>query len=264
MKKLIKGALFLAIAGTTIVGCEKEENEINQSIFHDSVDKTKPLNNKSNSGNLELSMEEINNIAEMHNVKLAHIHDQSYSLSELEQKQDSILLSYDYESVSNQDMLNWSANVGDVNSIESFKGLFDFEYEKDYIQAIDNIIATSENYSTLSYSIDSICDVIVNDAREMRKTPIILFGKTSKESFFYWAPTSIGGSGDGQNYIGNATERSVARADGMAAAGGFLYLAGYGAWGALFGPAGFALGGAAVVAVGVRAGIASALYAAST
>ena len=48
MKKLIKGALFLAIVGTVIVGCEKEESQFPIGSTEINPTKTKSANNKSN------------------------------------------------------------------------------------------------------------------------------------------------------------------------------------------------------------------------
>tara|TARA_B100000508_G_scaffold121717_1_gene103492 strand:- start:800 stop:1279 length:480 start_codon:yes stop_codon:yes gene_type:complete len=48
MKKLIKGALFLALVGTVIVGCEKEESQFPIGSTEINPTKTKSANNKSN------------------------------------------------------------------------------------------------------------------------------------------------------------------------------------------------------------------------
>ena len=128
---------------------------------------------------------------------------------------------------------------------------------------IDKILDSSTNYSMISNRIDSINKVIDEDEREMFKTPILLYSETTKLPYYYWASEDLGCSGDGQFFLKNIEAKTVAKADGRAAAAGFIGLAAYGSWGVIFGPSGFALTGVAVGCVAVNAAIASALEALS-
>jgi hypothetical protein len=50
MKKLVKGALFLAIVATVIVGCEKEDSISSTEISDNNLTKDKTVSNKDGSG----------------------------------------------------------------------------------------------------------------------------------------------------------------------------------------------------------------------
>jgi hypothetical protein len=77
MKKLIKGALFLALTGIFIVGCEKENEEsLTKNNTNHFVKKHKQMTNKS----IDFSNENnpFDYIGEDHNILMAELEDYSY------------------------------------------------------------------------------------------------------------------------------------------------------------------------------------------
>lgn len=225
----------------------------------------------------ELPHDKILEMAKMHNEILNDIHMTRgdvylYGESErLELIEDLYnIYMYDFrEDITLDKVVDFSGNLTVVGKPQD---LLIYGYEKEYIDQADQILFNSSNVGELSESLDKLVEDVKFDKRKMFKTPILLYIETLKESSFYWASVEEGGDGFGfsllvkrNSYSGRDKNKkidwkNIAKADAQGMTTGMLGVAAYGAWGVMFGPAGFALTGGALVWVAVESAMSSALF----
>ncbi|WP_372473378.1 hypothetical protein AB4865_11155 [Capnocytophaga sp. ARDL2] len=224
----------------------------------------------------ELSYEQIMKMANMHNEILNNIHMSRgdvylYSENEKLELVEDLYNTYmsDFRDITLKQVVDFSKNVAGV---EKSQDLLIYDWEKMYIDQANQILFDSSDIGDLNMSLDKLVGDVKSDNRKMFKTPILLYIETLKESSFYWASVEEGGSGLGfsllkkrspyfmSNKKGKKNWKNVAIADAQGMTTGMLGVAAYGAWGVMFGPAGFALTGGAFVWVAVESAMASALF----
>lgn len=250
---------FNLIVFITLISCTDEANSLKDDNLV-----------KSNGNVEELSLSKIKEMAQQHNTILRSIHTEHGNVSDYDKKEEETLtlnLFNDLaisDSINQEDAISFSKNV---RSVEDFIELLPHEYEKEYIRQIRTALYNSGNLEVLNSQLNIIVDKIINDGREMYKTPLLLYAETIKASSEYWAPENIGGSGYGDAILSNnkmiksdGSWQSVAETDGQAIATGMIGLAAYGAWGVMFGPAGFALTGASPLWVVGEAALSSVMW----
>ncbi len=246
MKSFFSSILTLMILMLTI-SCS------NDSI-QNSLDNTPEVQNTSymrvsNSGYEEWSMEEITNFAQSHNDYLADIHNNYGDVINFnESEREAILVNYWAEmGYSDQETIDNAQEFYDkLSSLESLKQLYENQEEKNYVDEIDSALESAIDLADLNEKLNIIeNDIQNNESENVYKTPLLIYAETLKKSAYYWAPIELGGQGNGSDILyerGGTAARGkwgkVTKADGLAAAGGFMALATYGYYLAFFGPVG--------------------------
>ncbi|WP_353159334.1 hypothetical protein [Myroides odoratus] len=228
-----------------------------------------------NDNNIELSIDQISEMAKMHNRILKDIHlnrgdvylyDENEKLELTRDMYRRHMSGFERE-MELEAVINFSRNVARVDNPAD---LLIYDYEKRYLAEANEVLHRSANLNELNRSLDRVAASVMSDEREMYKTPILLYIETLKESSYYWASVEEGGEGFGFSLLESRTTnsavktkrnwRNTAIADAQGMTTGMLGLAAYGAWGVMFGPATFALGAGALVWVAVESAMASALF----
>ncbi|QTY27904.1 hypothetical protein [Flavobacterium sp. CS20] len=256
---LKKFNFILFISLFTLTSCTDDANSLKDDNILKSISSAE-----------ELPFSKIKEMAQQHNTILRNIHTEFGDVSDYSKNEEELLtlsLFNDLDintNINQEDAISFSENV---RSVEDVITLLPHEYEKEYIRQIRTILYNSENLEDLNNEVNIIVDNIINDQREMYKTPLLLYAETIKTSAEYWAPENIGGLGYGDEILNNnkmlksdSNWQSVAETDGQAIATGMIGLAAYGAWGVMFGPAGFALTGASLLWVVGEVALSSAMW----
>lgn len=218
---------------------------------------------KSTSENEEWTMEQITNFAQAHNDYLSDIHSNYGDIINLTAtEREAIRVNYLADmGYTDQETIDNSKEFFDkLSSLESLNQLYENQEERNYVDLIDDAFEDAVDIDELNYKLNVIENTIQNDKSEIvYKTPLLIYAETLKKSAYYWAPVELGGQGNGSTILfnregttGKAKWKKVTKADGLAAAGGFMALATYGAYLTFFGPAGavIATSSLAMIALG--------------
>tara|TARA_R110002096_G_C14466986_1_gene712768 strand:- start:83 stop:871 length:789 start_codon:yes stop_codon:yes gene_type:complete len=257
MKKNIISVLLVLVMSIPIVSCTKENVIINDDITTSDEFQNKN-SQKGNSNNINNG--QLKKIGKLHNEYLQlGFENFNYTAIDVDEELKTQFFNINVPNISEEDKL---AIVDDstVYNMDYLSSVLEDKIALNYIQEIENLLGVTETYTELESSVNSKLLFMKDDVLCENKDVVKVYSEVLLSSAKFWLPLSEGGSGIGDDILGDIDElpgispyaRDIIAADGLGAAGTFV---GYGLLAGLTGPIGW---GALVAGVGFSAAWSSA------
>ena len=202
MKKLIKGALFFAIAGTVIVGCEKEDSII--TTANQSNNQTKSLNQTQKSANSPVDLWlTTDSVGIYHNNYLTQATNYAVNNSTLNYLfiLDEINYNLGYSEVEQDNVNNAVYNTTESERLTFLNENLALETYEVLIDLEDVIDQYPADYNAVNIGLNQVLsDLNFNQFSDFDTYLINGYAETLRSSAYFWYPTSTGGSASGDAY----------------------------------------------------------------